>query len=140
VQLLNIPCEGKSATSLASAIDATAKASSGQSAEAPLGPSGLNQGLLSSYFKDQIFTDCEIHVSLLGQDEDSVSGRPEKRLRVEEGTEMTEAKHAPVDRVIRAHAVILATRSKYFERAMQGAWRESTDKRIEITLTNEEGM
>jgi hypothetical protein len=40
---------------------------------------------------------------------------------------------------IKAHSVILASRSAYFERAMLGEWSESKDKTFEVVLADEEG-
>jgi hypothetical protein len=41
--------------------------------------------------------------------------------------------------VIKAHALVLASTSPYFERAMGGEWRESQDRSFEVEVADETG-
>jgi hypothetical protein len=56
-----------------------------------------------------------------------------------DGDAISGGDQGPIRREIKAHSVILASRSAYFERAMLGEWSESKDKTFEVVLADEEG-
>jgi hypothetical protein len=130
VQAVGIATEGKSAEQLSTLITEAAT----KKPPAPT-PNVIDPNALSKHFKEGRFTDCTIRVKRR-------DGQTAKRLRSErsEGTETEGSADGEEGvHVIKAHAVILASRSAYFERAMGGEWRESQDRSFEVEVANEEG-
>jgi hypothetical protein len=133
-QLLGISTEGKTADDLSALLKEAAN-----KPPAPT-PNVIDPNALSKHFEEGRFTDCTIRVRI--SDDNIPVDRPAKRQRSErsKGT----ATEGPTDeaedvRVIKAHAVILASRSAYFERAMGGEWRESQDRSFEVEVADEQG-
>jgi ribosomal protein L21E len=130
-QALGISSNGKSTAQLGALIKAATKSLLASA------PSLINPNALSKHFEEGRFTDCTIRVRIK-------DGRPAKRLRSEKGDVTGVESNATEDeeddvRVIKAHAVILASRSAYFERAMGGEWRESQDRSFEVEVADETG-
>jgi hypothetical protein len=132
-QALGINTDGKSAEEVNLLLKEAAK-------KPPPPTPNVIPSALSKHFEEGRFTDCTIRVNI--KDDDIPVDRPAKRPRSEkdDGTES----EGPADgehgvRVIKAHAVILASRSAYFERAMGGEWRESQDRSLEVEVADETG-
>jgi hypothetical protein len=136
VQALGIDTKGKSAEQLSTLITEAATRPSENTTT-------IDPKVLSKHFEEGRFTDCTIRVKIGDAPADDVdSGPPAKRLR--SGKSQVTKTHGPADqnrdvRVIKAHALILASRSAYFERAMGGEWRESQDRSFEVNVTDETG-
>jgi hypothetical protein len=133
-QLLGISTEGKTADDLSALIKEAAKKPPAQS------PNMVDPNALSKHFEEGRFTDCTIRVKI--KDDNIPVERPAKRQRSSR-RKATETE-GPADGehgvcVIKAHAVILASRSAYFERAMGGDWRESKDRSFEVEVVDEQG-
>jgi hypothetical protein len=134
-QDLGISTEGKSAEDLSALIKGAAKK--------PPAPSTsfIDPNAMSKHFEEERFTDCTIRVKVRESDE-YASDRPAKRLKSGGGEtpgvggkdDETNGVH-----VIKAHALVLASRSAYFERAMGGEWRESQDRSFEVEVADEQG-
>jgi hypothetical protein len=95
----------------------------------------IDPDALSKHFEEGRFTDCTIRVMMS-------DGRPPKRTkkgRRKGSAANVDAAEAEDVRVIKAHALVLASRSAYFERAMGGEWRESKDRSFEVEVASEEG-
>jgi hypothetical protein len=127
---VGIDIEGKSAEQLSALITEAAK-------RPPEHATIIDPHALSKHFEEGRFTDCIIRVKIGDASADVDTGRPAKRLRGMES-------EGPADqdrdlRVIKAHAVILASRSAYFERAMGAEWRESQDRSFEVEVADETG-
>jgi hypothetical protein len=103
----------------------------------------IDPNALYKHFEEGRFTDCTIRVKIGDAPADNVNtGPPAKRLRSGSGRGMESRGSADQDqdvRVIKAHALVLASRSAYFERAMGGEWRESKDRSFEVEVTDEQG-
>jgi hypothetical protein len=109
---------------------------------ARLTTSMIDPNALSKHFEEGRFTDCTIRVKITETSAGAPSGRPAKRPRT--GRAKAAEAEGPADGehgvpVIKAHAVILASRSAYFERAMGGEWRESKDRSFEVEVADETG-
>jgi hypothetical protein len=140
VQALGIDTSDKSARDLRLLIQDTTK-----QVVPRVAPSTIDPDVLSSHFEEGCFTDCSIRVKIRGSSlaiTASASDRPSKRLKSEPTDSPDDAAAEGDDlgvRTIKAHSVILASRSEYFKRAMLGQWQESQDKSFEVTLADEEG-
>ena len=55
----------------------------------------------------------------------------EKTATVEDAAQATD---------IKAHALVLRTLSPYFDRALSGEWAEATERRVELTVDNEQEL
>jgi hypothetical protein len=97
-------------------------------------PSAIDPNALSKHFEEGRFTDCQIRVKIGSKV--ALKWPAAKRAKI--GVHANEAGKEGV-RVIKAHAVILASRSACFERALGGPWRESQNKSFDVTLSGEEG-
>jgi hypothetical protein len=115
-----------------------------EAAQKPPTPSPLfiDPNALSKHFEEGRFTDCTIRVKIKDALNGSAPNRPVKRRRTgrskatatEGSAEGEEGVH-----LIKAHALVLASRSAYFERAMGGEWRESQDRSFEVEVADETG-
>jgi hypothetical protein len=126
IQAVGIHTQGKSAEQLSTLIMEAAT----KRPPAPA-PNVIDPDALSKHFEEGRFTDCTIRVKLS-------DGRPAKRAKKKrrKGSGAAAANNV---HVIKAHAVILASRSAYFERAMGGDWRESKDRSFEVEVADETG-
>jgi hypothetical protein len=130
VQTLGINTTGKSAQRLSTLITRAAT-------KRPPAPTlnVIDPNALSKHFEDGHFTDCTIRVKIR-------DGRPAKRAkkgrRKGSAANVNAAEVGDVH-VINAHALVLASRSAYFERAMGGEWRESQDRSFEVEVADETG-
>jgi hypothetical protein len=133
---VGIDTKGKSAEQLSTLITEAATRSSEHTTT-------IYPKVLCKHFEEGRFRDCTIRLKIGNAPADDVdTGPPAKRLRSEKHKGTT--CQGPADqnhdvRVIQAHAVILASRSAYFERAMGGEWRESKDRSFEVEVADEEG-
>jgi hypothetical protein len=129
-QLLGISTEGKTADDLSALVKEAAK-----KPPAPP-PNVIDPNALSKHFEEARFTDCIIRVK-------RSDGRPAKRAKTGRSSR-GRATEGPADEaegvhVIKAHALVLASRSAYFERAMGGEWRESQDRSFEVEVADKTG-
>jgi hypothetical protein len=138
MQFLGINTEDKSAEDLTTLIKEAA-------AKKPPSSSVIDPDALSKHFEEGRFTDCTIRVKIGNASAGAPSDRPAKRFK--SGSNEASAGAVAVEEkeeesgghVIKGHAVILASRSAYFEREMGGEWRESQDRSFEVEVANEEG-
>jgi hypothetical protein len=125
-QALGIATEGKSAEQLSTLItDAATKTP----------PNVIDPHALSKHFEEGRFTDCTIRV-MMSDDRPAKRAKTGRRKGPEANVNAAEAGDV---RVIHAHALVLASRSAYFERAMGGEWRESQDRSFEVEVSDETG-
>jgi hypothetical protein len=136
-QALGIPTEGKSAALLSQLVDEAT-----DSPRVPVKDAIIDPNALFKHFEEGRFSDCSIRLRIRDVQADVTPNRPAKRLRSQrsKGT----ATEGPADgeegvHLIKAHALVLASRSAYFERAMGGEWRESQDKSFEVEVADETG-
>lgn len=142
-QFLGIPSEGISPDSLRGLIAATIK-----DGKPKAGPSALDPGVLLDHFENQRLTDCAIRVRLNQPSMDpqrikaGVPPPPARKRTMSIGGMSKQAQAVPVPeyegdvRIIKAHNIILSSRSRYFEKALQKAGPE---KVVDVTLADEEG-
>jgi hypothetical protein len=129
-QAVGIATEGKSADQLSTLITEAAT----KKPPAPT-PNVIDPNALYKHFEEGRFTDCTIRVMM---SDDRPAKRAKKGRRKGPGTNVNAADAGDV-RVIKAHALVLASRSAYFERAMGGEWRESQDRSFKVEVADEEG-
>jgi hypothetical protein len=102
----------------------------------------IDPDALSKHFEEGRFTDCTIRVKIGDASASASSDRPAKRLK-SGSSEASGAGGAAAEEsgghVIKAHALVLASTSAYFERAMGGEWRESQDRSLEVEVSDEGG-
>jgi hypothetical protein len=131
VQAVGIDTKGKSADQLSALITEVAT-------RPPEHATIIDPHALSKHFEEGRFTDCTIRVRIGDAPaDDGDTGPPAKRLRGMESEGPADQDHDV--RVIKAHAVILASRSAYFERAMGAEWRESQDRSFNVEVADETG-
>jgi hypothetical protein len=136
-QVLGISTEGKSAEQLRAVIKGVI-----QKPQAPSTSLSDPWDTMSKHFEEGRFTDCTIRVKIREASDATVSDRPAKRIKSEGGeTPGVGRKDDEINgvHVIKAHALVLASRSAYFERAMGGEWRESQDRSFEVVVADEQG-
>jgi hypothetical protein len=132
LQVLGISSEGKSAEDLSVLVKGAAQKP----------PSFIDPNALSKHFEEGRFTDCTIRVKIKEDSTNIAPNRPAKRRRT--GRSKATETEGSADgeegvHVIKAHALVLASRSAYFERAMGGEWRESKDRSFEVEVADETG-
>jgi hypothetical protein len=138
MQFLSIAAEDKSAEDLTALIkEATTK-------KKPPASSVIDPDALSKHFEEGCFTDCTIRVKIRDASAGASSDRPAKRLKsgsneAAGGAAVEEKEEESGGHVINAHALVLASTSPYFERAMGGEWRESQDRSFEVEVADETG-
>lgn len=144
-QFLGIPSDGLSPESLRGLIAATIK-----DGKPKAGPSALDPGVLLDHFDNQRLTDCAIRVRLSRPSMDpevlkrvqAGAAAPTKKRGMSIGGMNKQLQHSPVPemegdvRLIKAHNIILSSRSRYFEKALQKA---GSDKVVDVVLADDDG-